>query len=87
MNYDQITGVIRAVLPPILTWFAAKGYIGVDAIAGIVSAVVAIGAALWSLKRNTAAAMADAVVVAAPGTTIKTTPEMAAATVSPKITS
>ncbi len=56
MNYDQITGVIRAVLPPIVAWAVAKGWLpsATDAtITGpIVVAAIAIAAAVWSVLNN-----------------------------------
>ncbi len=52
MNYDQFTGIIRAIVPAILAYFVGKGLITSDAAGLIVTAVVAIGAAAWSVVNN-----------------------------------
>lgn len=56
MNQDQITGIIRAVVPPAVTWLAAKGYLSAGSTDSIVSALIAIvaavGAAGWSVHNN-----------------------------------
>lgn len=52
MNYDQYTGIIRAVAPAAVAYFVAKGYITSDTAGLIVTAVVAIGAAAWSVLNN-----------------------------------
>jgi hypothetical protein len=56
MNYDQITGIIRAVLPPIVAYAVAKNWLplGTDAtVTGpIITAAIAIAAAVWSVLNN-----------------------------------
>ncbi len=56
LSYDQITGIIRATLPPIVAWAVAKNWlpVGTDAtISGpIVAAAVAVAAAVWSVLNN-----------------------------------
>ena len=49
MNQDQITGIIRAIVPPIVAWLAAKGVIGAESAGEIVTALTAIAVALWSI--------------------------------------
>ncbi len=55
MNYDQITGIIRSLVPAVLAFVAAKGWIPGDSIPLITTAVVAIAAAIWSVFNNTTA--------------------------------
>ncbi len=52
MNSDQITGIIRAVVPPLCAYLAAKGIIPVGSADAILAAVVAIAAAAWSIHNN-----------------------------------
>jgi len=52
MNLDQITGVIRAVVPPLVAYLAAKGYIPAGSADSIIAAAVAVAAAVWSVHNN-----------------------------------
>lgn len=52
MNLDQITGIIRAVVPPLVAWLVAKGYIPAGSADPVIAAVVAIAAAVWSVHSN-----------------------------------
>ena len=52
MNTDQITGIIRAVVPAVVAWLVGKGYIPGGSAADVSSALVAIGAAIWSIQNN-----------------------------------
>ncbi len=52
MNYDQITGILRAVIPPLVAYLAAKGIVPAGSADAILSAVVAIAAAMWSVLNN-----------------------------------
>ena len=54
MNYDQVTGVLRAVIPAAIAFAISKGWIA-DISAStelITSAAVAIAAAVWSVLNN-----------------------------------
>jgi hypothetical protein len=53
MNSDQITGIIRALVPALLAYFVGKGWIPGSSVPDITAAVVAILAALWSVFSNT----------------------------------
>ena len=53
MNYDQITGILRAVVPALLAYFVAKGIITESMVSDVTAAVVTIGAAIWSVANNT----------------------------------
>jgi len=71
MNLDQITGVVRAIVPAILAYIVAKGWITESGAADITAAAVAVVAAIWSVMNNTtehklttAIAASDAVDVA-----------------------
>lgn len=49
MNFDQVTGIVRTILPAAVAYFAGKGWISTESIGDIVSALTAIGVALWSV--------------------------------------
>ena len=52
MNTDQITGIVRAVLPAILAYCVAKGWITSSSVGDISAAVVAVLAAAGSVQSN-----------------------------------
>jgi D-alanyl-D-alanine carboxypeptidase len=52
MNQDQIGGVVRAILPPLVTWLVAKNIVPAGSADAIISAAVAIAAAAWSVVSN-----------------------------------
>ena len=52
LTSDQMGGIIRAIVPPILAWFLAKGYITSDQVAPIIAGAVAIATAAWSTYTN-----------------------------------
>lgn len=52
MNADQLTGIIRAVVPALLAYLVGKGYITQSSVGDITAAIVAIGAAGWSIHNN-----------------------------------
>ncbi len=55
MSFDlnTINGIIRAVVPAVLAYFVAKGAITSDAVGLIVTAAIAVAAAVWSIQSNT----------------------------------
>ena len=52
MNYDQITGILRAIVPAGLAWAVGKGYVPAGSVGDIGAAIAAIGAAVWSVYNN-----------------------------------
>lgn len=52
LNMDQITGIIRVIIPTFCAFAAGKGWIPSQSIADITAAVVAIAAAVWSVQNN-----------------------------------
>ena len=52
MNQDQLGGIVRAIVPPLVTWLVAKNIIPAGSGDAIISAVVAIAAAGWSVISN-----------------------------------
>ncbi len=52
MNYEQITGILRAVVPAVLAYCVGKGWISQNDVGEISAAVVAVGAAAWSVINN-----------------------------------
>jgi hypothetical protein len=55
-SQDQVLGILRIILPMLLAWFAGKGYITNDAVAGITTAIVGLIAVVWSGMAHTQAA-------------------------------
>ena len=52
MNTDQITGIVRAVLPAMLAYAVAKGWITTSSVGDITAAAVAVASAVWSVHNN-----------------------------------
>jgi len=52
MNLDQLGGIVRAVVPPLVTYLVAKGIIPAGSADAVISAAVAIAAAVWSVINN-----------------------------------
>jgi len=52
MNQDQIGGIVRAVVPPLVTYLVAKGIVPAGSVDALISAVVAVAAAIWSVASN-----------------------------------
>lgn len=73
MNWDQISALIRQVVPFLGGFAVARGYITADQLTGIVGAVIAVGGVIWSLVANRPASIA-ASAQALPGVTVTTTP-------------
>jgi ABC-type polysaccharide/polyol phosphate export permease len=53
MNQDQVTGIIRAVVPALLAYVVGKGWISESSVADITTAAIAVAAAIWSVFNNT----------------------------------
>lgn len=87
MNGSQIGGILRAILGPIIAYIAAKGWIPVGTLNEIGSAVVAIVIAIWSWKTNSTTAMISTVAAQPEVAKVVTTPTIASADPSPKVTS
>lgn len=54
MDLNTINGVIRAIVPAILAYVVGKGWISAGSAGDITTAVVAIAAAIWSVRTNVA---------------------------------
>lgn len=52
MNYDQFTGIIRAIVPAVVSYIVAKGYLTEDSAATVGAAMLALAAAIWSVLNN-----------------------------------
>ncbi len=52
MNSDQLGGIVRAVVPPLVTYLVAKGIVPAGSADALISAAVAIAAAAWSVVNN-----------------------------------
>jgi hypothetical protein len=68
MNYEQFTGILRALLPAAMAYAVGKGWIPAGSVADISAAVVAVAAAVWSVVSNkTGKINGTGGVIAAPG--------------------
>ena len=52
MDLNSVNGVIRAIIPAIAAYAVGKGWIGAGSVGDITAAIVAIVAAIWSIKSN-----------------------------------
>lgn len=52
MNLNQVNGIVRAVVPAILAYAVGRGWIAETSVADISAAIVAVMAAVWSIKTN-----------------------------------
>ena len=52
MNSDQITGIVRAVVPALLAYAVGKGWITSSMGGDITAAAVAVASAIWSVQNN-----------------------------------
>jgi D-alanyl-D-alanine carboxypeptidase len=52
MNQDQLGGILRAIVPPLVTWLVAKNIVPAGSADSIISAAVAVAAAAWSVVSN-----------------------------------
>jgi len=50
---DMVTGVLRAIVPPALAYAVAKGWIPESSVTEIITALTAVGAAIWSVYNKT----------------------------------
>lgn len=52
MNSNQVGGIVRAVVPAVLAYAVAKGWITASSVADVTTAVVTLAAAAWSVVTN-----------------------------------
>jgi hypothetical protein len=52
MNQDQLGGIVRAIVPPLVAWLTAKNIVPAGSADLVISAAVAIAAAAWSVVTN-----------------------------------
>lgn len=79
MNWSQITGALDRIVLIGLTWAVSKGYITSADVAPLSAAIIAVAGAGYSLYVNRPTNLAKQA-ASIPGTTVVTTPEIAAAT-------
>ncbi|MGD0024769.1 MAG: hypothetical protein ABSC37_09115 [Xanthobacteraceae bacterium] len=53
MGTDQFTGILRAVVPALISYVVGKGWIPAGTAGDIGTGVITILAALWSWRTNT----------------------------------
>ena len=52
MNSNQINGILRAVVPALTAILAGSGYFPGESAGQVVAAILAMGAAVWSVYSN-----------------------------------
>lgn len=78
MSWEQISSILRHVLTFGGGFIVAKGWINADALPGIVGAIITVGGTIWALFNKTETSIvAQAANIS--GTTVVTTPAIAAA--------
>jgi hypothetical protein len=54
MDFNVIAGVLRAVLPAAFAYAVGSGWLPAGDYAGLTTAIIAVGASIWSIKSNIA---------------------------------
>ena len=52
MDMNTMNGVLRAVVPAMLSYAVGKGWLGADSVGDITAAASAVLAAIWSVMSN-----------------------------------
>ena len=52
MNGDQIGGIIRAILPPLVAFGVAKGWVNAGNADWVIASITSIAVAIWSVWTN-----------------------------------
>ena len=52
MNNDQLTGIVRAIVPALLAYAVGKGWLTTSMAGDLTAAAVAVASALWSVQNN-----------------------------------
>lgn len=86
ITFDQIRGPIERVVYIGLGWLVARGYITSSEVANWATLILAIAAAFYGWWQNRPKAVAQSA-AAIPGTTVVTTPDIAASTPESNIVS
>ena len=73
MDFNSVAGILRAVLPAIAAFAVGKGWVNAGSADWIVSSVIALAAAGWSVWTNRPAAVAAGAQAVA-GVNVQTTP-------------
>jgi hypothetical protein len=53
MNQAQINGILRAVVPALMAYLAAKGYLSDSMAAEVGAAIITVASAIWSAAAHT----------------------------------
>lgn len=82
MSWEQISSILRHILTFGGGFIIAKGWISAEAMPGIIGAIITVGGVLWGMFNKTESSIV-ASAAAIPGTTVVTTPALAAAVTNP----
>jgi hypothetical protein len=56
MNPNMLGGIVRAIVPPVLSFLIGKGVIPAGDYSAVITAVLSLGTAVWSIHTNRTAA-------------------------------
>jgi hypothetical protein len=52
MDLNSINGILRAVVPSVLSYAVAKNWIPAGSVADVTAAIITVAAAAWSIYSN-----------------------------------
>jgi hypothetical protein len=52
MNPNMLGGIVRAIVPPVLSFLIGKGMIPSGDYSAVITAALSLGTALWSIQTN-----------------------------------
>ncbi len=55
MNSDQVTGILRALVPAFIAYAVGRGWVSASSAGEVGAAIITLGAAGWSVYTNTLA--------------------------------
>lgn len=56
MNLNMFGGIVRAIVPPVLSFLIGKGVIPAGDYSAVLTAALSLGTAIWSVHTNKAPA-------------------------------
>lgn len=77
MNQDQVTGLLRSLVPALVAYAVGKGWVPAASAADVGAALVALGMAGWSIYVNTKSQQIASVAAMPDVKKVITTPEVA----------
>ncbi len=81
MNREQITGIIRIIIPAICGWLGTAGFSALgdsNFVAAVTTVIITLGSVAWSIFSHTAAAKLESAAEVDPGIKIQVPPRVMA---------